>query len=111
MHPIFTTVLSTIEGESTIIETVYNNRFAHIPKLIKMCAKILTKGQKLIIEVVKSLKGTSVNASDLRAGANLLLAAVKAKGTTEIRNVQQIERGYSNIVSKIQKIGVNIEAF
>ncbi len=109
MQPIFAAVLSTVAGRSTITETVFRNRFAHVPELRKLGAHIDIDGQKLIIEGNSSLSGNTVYSHDLRAGASLLLASVISEGTTEILNVQQIERGYSRIVDKFKRFGVNIE--
>lgn len=109
MQAQFASLLSVIDGTSIIVETVFENRFLHIPELIRMGAKIKTDGRTAVIEGIKHLKGARVNATDLRAGAALTIAALGAKGSTELTNAQLIERGYENFIPKLTALGAKIE--
>lgn len=103
-------VLSTqCSGKSIVEETIYENRFMHVPYLNKMGADIETNGSKAIIKGPSNLKGTEVEATDLRAGASLVVAALLAEGTTIINNIEHILRGYENIVEKLTDVGAKIE--
>jgi UDP-N-acetylglucosamine 1-carboxyvinyltransferase len=107
MQPILTTLLSIVEGKSTIKETIYKNRFYHVPELLKMGAMIQIKENMLHITGVKKLQGCLVNAHDLRAGASLLIAGLIANGPTVIENAYQIFRGYEDPIGKLAAIGVD----
>jgi UDP-N-acetylglucosamine 1-carboxyvinyltransferase len=103
-------VLSTqSSGKSIVEETIYENRFMHIPYLNKMGADIEINGSKAIIKGPSTLKGTQVEATDLRAGASLVVAALLAEGTTVIHNIEHILRGYENLVEKLTDVGAKIE--
>lgn len=103
-------VLSTqCNGKSVVEETIYENRFMHIPYLNKMGANIEVSGTKAIIKGPVELIGTEVEATDLRAGASMVTAALAAKGTTIIHNIEHILRGYENIVEKLSDVGAKIE--
>ncbi|MFA5407627.1 MAG: UDP-N-acetylglucosamine 1-carboxyvinyltransferase [Bacilli bacterium] len=104
-----TTLLTQCEGLSKIEETIYENRFQNIEYLVKMGAKIHIDGIKACIEGPTKLIGTEVVATDLRAGACLVLAALVADGITTIENVEHILRGYENIIDKLTKLGAKIE--
>ena len=101
--------MSVAEGTSIIVETIFENRFLHVPELMRMGAKIKIDGRAAVVEGVKSLTGAKVRATDLRAGAALVLAALAADGETEISGIEHIERGYSEFDTKLQSLGVNIE--
>ena len=103
-----TTLLTQCHGLSIIDETIYARRMGHVPYLNKMNASINVKEQTAFISGPTPLIGTNVKASDLRAGASLVLAALKAKGTTKISNVEHILRGYGNIIEKLKKVGAHI---
>lgn len=105
----FVTLLVGAKGKSTVNETIYENRFMNIPYLNKMGANISINGRELTILGSNHLHGEEVTATDLRAGASLLLAALKAEGHTRILNAQYILRGYEDIVSKLTNIGAKIE--
>ncbi len=109
MQAPFASLLSVTDGTSIIIETIFENRFLHVPQLVRMGAKIKTDGRTAVIEGTKYLKGARVNAPDLRAGAALVIAALGAKGTTEITNADLIERGYESFVTKLTALGAKIE--
>lgn len=105
-QPQFTSLLSICEGTSLVTETVFENRFMHIHELKRMGADIHIEGQSAIIKGVKKLSGCPVRASDLRAGAALVLAGLAADGETLIDDVERfIERGYEDLVVKLNKLG------
>ncbi len=103
-------VLATIaDGQSVITETIYENRLKHLEQLEKMGADVMVKGNKAYINGVDELCGTSVDATDLRAGAALVVAGLVAKGQTTVNNAQHIDRGYESIHEKLRLIGADIE--
>ena len=104
-----TPLLMMSEGTSELEETIYENRFQHVPYLNDMGGKIRIKGQSLKIKGPTKFKGTTVRATDLRAGACLVLAALFADGTTIIEDAHHVLRGYENIVEKLQNIGADIK--
>lgn len=103
------TLLTQASGESIVNESIYENRYMNIPYLNKMGANINVKERIAKILGPTKLKGCIVEATDLRAGASLLLAALKANGTTVITNIEYILRGYEDIVEKLKNIGAKIE--
>lgn len=102
-------MVTTAPGTSVITETVFENRFMHVDELKRMGANIKIEGRSAIVEGVSHLTGTSVKATDLRAGAALVLAGLIAKGETEISNIYHIDRGYYRIEEKLAKLGANIQ--
>ena len=104
-----TALLCFTEGISHMQETIYENRFQNVPYLNQMGAKIQVKGDMLDIQGIQQLHGTVVEATDLRAGACLFLAGLKADGVTEIKNVEYVLRGYENIIEKLTHVGAKIE--
>lgn len=104
-----TTLLTLIPGTSKVTETIYENRFQNISYLNEMGAKIKVDGDTLTIEGVDKLHGNVVKATDLRAGACLFLAGLKADGTTTIEHVEYVLRGYENIIEKLTQVGAKIE--
>lgn len=104
-----TALLCFTEGTSHMQETIYENRFQNVPYLNQMGAKIQVKGDTLDIQEIQQLHGTVVEATDLRAGACLFLAGLKADGVTEIKNVEYVLRGYENIIEKLTHVGAKIE--
>lgn len=108
MQSQFMALLTTVKGSSTVIETVFENRYMHINELNQMGADIEIDGRTAIIPGGRSLRGTAVVSTDLRAGAALVLAALAAEGTTEISEIYHIERGYSEFVDKLTAIGGKI---
>ncbi len=104
----FMTYLTTVEGSSTVIETVFENRFMHVAQLNKMGASIEAAGSKAVIRGNAKLRGCEVMATDLRAGAALVLAGLVAEGETEISEIYHIERGYEKFIEKFEKIGAVI---
>lgn len=101
-------VLTVARGTSVITETIFENRFMHVDELKRMNANIKIEGRSAIIEGVKGLTGAPVNATDLRAGAALVLAGLAADGVTEIGNIHHIDRGYYDLVGKLASIGADI---
>ena len=92
-------------------DTVYHDRFSHIPELIRMGANIVVNKNIATVKGVKALKGANVMAGDLRAGAALVLAALSVKNTTIISRIYHIDRGYENIENKLSSIGANIHRY
>ena len=105
----FMAFLTTVEGSSTVIETVFENRFMHVSQLRKMGAHIETPGNKATIRGGTALRGTQVMATDLRAGAALVLAGLAAEGVTEVQEIYHIERGYEKFIEKFRNLGALIE--
>ena len=101
-------LLSLIKGQSSVSENIFENRFMHVPELNRLGADIKIENNKAIINGLVKFAGTSVSVSDLRAGASLILAGLVANNTTTINEIQHIERGYENIVERLQAVGVNI---
>ena len=105
----FMAFLTTVKGSSTVIETVFENRFMHVAELNRMGANIQTDGDRIAnVQGNKALEGAEVIATDLRAGAALVLAGLVAKGTTTISEIYHIERGYEKFVEKFRALGANI---
>ncbi len=105
----FMAFLTTVEGSSTVIETVFENRFMHVAELNRMGANIHTDGdRKAYVQGAKALEGAEVIATDLRAGAALVLAGLVAEGTTKISEIYHIERGYEHFIEKFRALGANI---
>ena len=103
------TFLTQCEGESLFEETIYENRLRHVPHLNSMGANIQAFDKKAIIMGKTPLVGKKVKATDLRAGASMLVAGLIATGTTEIQNIEHLLRGYERIVEKLESVGVNIK--
>jgi len=108
MQAQFLSLLTITPGTNIVTETVFENRFMHVPELIRMGADIKIDSRSAIIEGVQKLTGTQVRASDLRAGAALMLAALAATGTTEIHDIYHIDRGYYNFDTKLRELGAKI---
>jgi UDP-N-acetylglucosamine 1-carboxyvinyltransferase len=109
VQPQLTALLSLAEGTSVITETVFENRFMHVHELKRLGADIRIEGQSAIIKGVKKLSGCPVRASDLRAGAALILAGLAAEGETLIDDVERfIERGYNDLAGKLNSLGADV---
>jgi UDP-N-acetylglucosamine 1-carboxyvinyltransferase len=102
------TLLLVADGTSIVTETVFENRFMHVDELIKMGAEIKVDGRTAIVTGSTRLSGASVCATDLRAGAALICAALAADGSTDVSGIHHIERGYMNIVSKLAALGADV---
>ena len=101
----FTTIA---KGTSTVMETVFENRFMHVDELKKMGAQIRIEERRAIVDGVPNLKGTEVRATDLRAGAALVCAGLAAEGVTKVTQLSHIDRGYDNLVGKLKGLGADI---
>ena len=118
-HPGFPTdmqaqmmVLATqAEGQSLITETIFENRFMHVPELNRLGADIVVNGNSAVVRGRSPLSGTTVMATDLRASASLVLAGLVAEGRTEIRRVYHIDRGYESIEERLRPLGARIERY
>lgn len=109
MQAPFMSFMTLIKGTSMITETVFENRFQHAGELKRMGADIRIESRSAVIEGVDKLTGTQVKATDLRAGAALILSALAAEGQTEIGDIYHIERGYYKIEEKLKTLGANIQ--
>ena len=108
MHPQFAVLLCTANGIGNIHESIWANRFRYVDELNKMGASIMVDAQNARVVGVQQLHGAVVNATDLRAGAALVIAGLCAEGTTEITGVEYIRRGYDSIVEKLRALGADI---
>ena len=104
----FMAFLTTVDGKSVVRETVFENRFMHVVELNRMGADIVTENREARVPGGKKLKGAKVRATDLRAGAAMVLAGLAASGTTEVSEIYHIERGYENFVGKFKALGADI---
>lgn len=108
MQAQYMALMSVAEGTSVITETIFENRFMHADELRKMGANIKTDGRNAIVVGTPKLVGAKVKATDLRAGAALIIAALVAEGQTEITELKHIDRGYENLIEKFRSIGADI---
>ena len=108
MQPQIAVLLSIAQGTSIVTEAVWDNRFRYVEELKRMGAVISVDGKVAVIEGVKELNGAPVKATDLRAGAAMVIAALSASGTTHIEDIEHIERGYEDIVEKLSALGADI---
>lgn len=109
MQAQFMALMTIAQGTSIITETVFENRFMHVDELKRMGASIKIDGRSAVIEGVNQLTGCQVKATDLRAGAAMVLAGLVAEGQTEIGYIHHIDRGYDRLVEKFRGIGADIE--
>ena len=109
MQAQFVSLNAIAEGNSTITETVFENRFMHVQEIARMGGNISLKGNTAVITGINSLKGAPVMATDLRASASLVLAGLVAKGATTIDRIYHIDRGYERIEEKLKMLGADIE--
>ena len=109
LQPQMGVALSVASGTSIINESIWESRFQYTNELNKMGAKITAQGKTAIFEGVESLNGAPIYATDLRAGAALLIAGIIANGTTELYNIHYIDRGYEHIEDKFRSLGANIQ--
>ena len=109
LQPQISAYATTLKGETTIIETVFENRFNHFSNLTKMGANIMVKNNLAKIKGVERLTGSIVNAYDLRGGASMVIAGLKADGETIIENASVIDRGYYRFEDKLSSLGAKIQ--
>lgn len=108
LHPPLAALLAKVTGTSTIRETVYEGRFGYVDELRRMGADMKVEGEMLHIKGAAALTGAAVQALDIRAGAAVVIAGLAATGTTEITNVENIDRGYEGFVEKLRLLGAEI---
>ena len=101
-------LMSIAEGSSIVTDTIYNDRFSHVPELNRLGANITVEGNSAIVRGVNELIGAEVRSTDIRASASLVLAGLMAKGTTEVNHIYHIDRGYENIENKFAQLGAKI---
>ena len=109
MQPQIVCALATANGRSTVIESIFDNRFKYVEQLKKMGVKIEVNNNTVIIDGVEKLKSSELVAPDLRAGAALVISALSAEGISIIDNVEYIERGYEDLINKVKDLGGNIK--
>ena len=109
MQPLMAVLLSVAKGTSIITEGIWENRFRYVDELIRMGANIQVDGRVAVIEGVPELQPAPVRATDLRAGAALVVAALAANGVSEIEEISHIERGYEDLVGKLRGLGADIK--
>jgi UDP-N-acetylglucosamine 1-carboxyvinyltransferase len=109
MQAPFMALLTQAEGDSVITETVFENRLGHVAELNRMGADIRVKGNNAIVRGVPILSGAPVVATDLRASAALVLAALAAEGKTTIQGLHHLDRGYDNLEGKLQQLGAKVQ--
>ncbi|MGE5454218.1 MAG: UDP-N-acetylglucosamine 1-carboxyvinyltransferase, partial [Methylocystaceae bacterium] len=101
-------LLSLASGSSLMVETIFENRFMHVSELRRMGADIRVEGRVAIIRGKPALQGAVVSASDLRAGAALVLAGLAAEGETRVENIYHLDRGYERLEKKLKQLGAII---
>lgn len=109
MQSVFTSMLCTAKGTSVIVENIFENRYRYTNELKRMGAKISIEGKIAIVKGVRKLSGATVEATDLRGGAAVVIAGLVAKGKTKVNNIEYILRGYENLDKKLNKIGAKIK--
>ena len=105
----FMTVMCLARGAAMITETIFENRFMHVPELLRMGAQITVHGGSALVRGVRELKAAPVMATDLRASVSLVIAALAAKGRTELNRVYHLDRGYERLEEKLTAVGAEIE--
>ncbi|HYI05819.1 MAG TPA: UDP-N-acetylglucosamine 1-carboxyvinyltransferase [Reyranella sp.] len=109
MQAQFMAMLSLAEGTSLLTETIFENRYMHVPELARMGADIEVRGRSAVVRGVPKLHGAPVMATDLRASMSLILAGLAAEGQTEVSRVYHLDRGYERLEEKLQAVGADIE--
>ena len=102
-------LLSVADGASMVTETIFENRYMHVPELARMGANVVVHGSSAMIRGVPKLHGAEVMATDLRASVSLVIAALAAEGETIIHRVYHLDRGYERLEEKLASCGANIE--
>jgi UDP-N-acetylglucosamine 1-carboxyvinyltransferase len=109
MQAQFLMLMCLARGESVVTETVFENRFMHVPELQRMGASVALRGNTAVVQGVEKLYGASVMATDLRASASLVVAGLVAEDETEVRRVYHLDRGYEHMEAKLGGLGAKIE--
>lgn len=107
--PLITTMLSVADGVSVVSENLFAGRFRYVDELVRLGASITTEGHHAMIRGVDHLNGTSVHASDIRAGAALALAGLVARGTTTVHGLEHVDSGYDDFAGRLRSLGANVE--
>ena len=105
----FLALMTTARGASVVTETIFENRFMHVPELQRMGADVTLQGNTAIVRGVDSLHGAPVMASDLRASASLVIAGLAAEGVSEVRRIYHLDRGYERLEEKLRLVGADVE--
>jgi UDP-N-acetylglucosamine 1-carboxyvinyltransferase len=105
----FMALMCVADGAAMITETIFENRFMHVPELLRMGARINVQGASALVRGVERMKGAPVMATDLRASVSLVLAGLAAEGTTEVNRVYHLDRGYAGLESKLRACGAKLE--
>jgi UDP-N-acetylglucosamine 1-carboxyvinyltransferase len=100
--------MTIASGTSIIVENIFENRFMHVPELCRMGANIMIEGHTAIVRGVSELTAAEVMASDLRASSSLIIAGLRTRGTTKVRRVYHLDRGYDSLEHKIEMCGGKI---
>jgi UDP-N-acetylglucosamine 1-carboxyvinyltransferase len=109
MQAQFMAMLALADGASVLTETIFENRYMHVPELARMGADIQVRGRTAVVRGVSELIGAPVMATDLRASMSLIIAGLAAKGETEVNRVYHLDRGYERLEVKLQGVGADIE--
>jgi UDP-N-acetylglucosamine 1-carboxyvinyltransferase len=109
MQAQWTALMTRAQGTAVVTDTIYFDRFKHVPELIRLGADIQVKENTAVVRGVRGLMGAKVMSTDLRASASLILAGLVAQGTTEVLRVYHIDRGYESIEKKLRQLGADIE--
>ena len=109
MQSVFTSILCVAKGTSVVVENIFENRYKFTNELKRMGAKINIEGKVAIVKGIRKLSGATVESTDLRGGAAVVIAALVAKGKTKVTNIEYILRGYEDLDKKLNKIGANIK--
>jgi UDP-N-acetylglucosamine 1-carboxyvinyltransferase len=105
----FMALMCVADGAAMITETIFENRFMHVPELARMGARITVHGGSALVRGVRELTGAPVMATDLRASVSLVLAGLAAKGETEVNRIYHLDRGYERLEAKLTGIGARVE--
>lgn len=109
LQPQLMTAAATADGRSVFIEGIYPDRFNHVPELVRLGAKIRIEGNTAVVDGVEDYTGATVMASDIRAGAALVMAGLAARGETHVRRIYHVDRGYEKLESKLRSLGADME--
>ena len=109
LQPQMVSLLAIAEGQGTVIEGIFDNRFQYVDQLLQMGAQIRVEGRTALITGVNKLIGSPIRAMDLRAAASLILSGLAAEGTTTVYNLEYLDRGYEGFVQKLAELGADIK--
>ena len=109
MQAQFMAIATVAEGVSEVTETIFENRFMHVPELMRMGARIRVNGNTAVIDGVERLEGAAVMATDLRASASLVIAALAAQGESTADRLYHLDRGYERMEEKLRGLGADVE--